>query len=501
MKFSEFFHKLKSEGSSKPEELPSSDDFSSFDVFFQTTYMSAIAQAEVRREKLFDLASQLPCPIAKFFAKVDIICRELAYDYAESCRTIGDRTEDKGIRSLLLRFSNSLAAGEALTDFLGNEAQVQAAAYENEYERDLQSMSKWTDAYGALMVSVSLVIIINSISTLIYEISASAMLGMTVVAIFVGAMGGWIIWRSSPKEVGQLSLSGGSKEQVLASTLMRTLLPGTLILCFVLLLVGVDLGWVLLLMSILLLPLAILGQRDDKAVFGKNQEFAFFIRTLGGMATSSGTTLTEGLTRVNLRSFPALAGDIEKLKMRLLAGIDPRICWERFKSETGSELINQGASMFYDSVILGGEPEKVGFFASLYASKVTGLQARRRAVAGTFVGLSYVMHVVVVGLLILIIEIVSSFLMVLASVATPEAVVLPLPVFSVGGTEHVQLLYATVNPVVVILTLTTAFALKSAQGGQRGQFFFFLCILLFISGICLRVVPIVASSIFGGLAM
>jgi len=501
MKFSEFFQKLKREASFKPQELPSSDDFSSFDVFFQTTYMSAIAQAEIRREKLFTLAAQLPCPIAEFFAKVDIICNELAYDYAEGCRTVGEIVQDKGMRSLLLRFSNSLAAGESLSDFMGNEAQVQAAAYENEYERDLESMSKWTDAYGALMVSVSLVIIINAVSTLIYEISAGAMTGMAVVATFIGAMGSWIIWRSSPKEVGQLSLPGGSKEQVLASTLMRTLLPGALILCFVLFLVGVDLGWVLLLMAILLLPLAILGQRDDKDVFAKNQEFAFFIRTLGGMATSAGTTLTEGLTRVNLRSFPALAADIEKLSLRLIAGIDPRVCWERFRAETGSELINQSASMFYDSVILGGEPENVGFFASLYASQVTGLQGKRRAVAGTFVGLSYVMHAVVVGLLILIIEIVSSFLKVLSAVGTPDAAVIPLPVFSFDGAAHVHLLYNMVQSVIIVLTLTTAFALKSAQGGQRGQFFLFLCILLFISALCLLGLPIVANSIFGGLAM
>ena len=501
MKISEFFQKLKRGASFKPQKLPSSDDFSSFDVFFQTTYMSAISQAEIRREKLFALSAQLPCPVAEYFAKVDIICHELSYDYAEGCRTIGEIAKDKGIRSLLLRFSNSLAAGESLSDFLGNEAQVQAAAYENEYERDLESMSKWTDAYGALMVSVSLVIIINAISTLIYEISAGAMTGMAVVATLIGAMGGWIIWRSSPKEVGQLSLPGGSKEQVLASTLMRTLLPGTIVVCLALFLIGLDLGWVMLLMAILFLPLAILGQRDDNDVFEKNQEFAFFIRTLGGMATSAGTTLTEGLTRVNLRSFPALAADIEKLSLRLIAGIDPRVCWERFRSESGSELINQGASMFYDSVILGGEPEDVGFFASLYASQVTGLQGKRRAVAGTFVGLSYVMHAVVVGLLIFIIEIVSSFLLVLAAVGTPEAAVLPLPVFSVDGAAHIHILYNMVESVIVVLTLTTAFALKSAQGGQRGQFFFFLCILLFISGACLLLLPVLSNSVFGGLAM
>ncbi len=501
MKFSGFLQKLRGGGSFKAQKLPTSDQFSSFDVFFQTTYMSAIAQAQIPRERLFALASGLACPIAEYFARVDLICRELAYDYAEGCGTVGETTEDTGLRSLLLRLGNSLSSGEPLDDFMGREAHVQAAAYENEYEQDLESMSKWTDAYGALMISVSLVIIINAVSTLIYEISPAAMLGMAVVAIFAGALGSWIIWRSAPKETGQLTLAGGSKEQVLAAKLTRILLPAALVVCLALMLVGVDLGWVLILAAILLLPLAILGQRDDKNVFAKNQEFAFFIRTLGGMATSAASTLTEALTRVNLRSFPSLGRDIERLKLRLVASIDTAICWERFRSESGSELINQGASMFYDSVDLGGEPEKVGFFCSLYASQVMGLQGKRRTVSGTFVGLTYVMHGVVVSLLILIVEIVSEFLLVLDAAVTPGAMALPLPVFSVGGTQHVRVLYQMVNPVVLMTTLTSAFAVKAAQGGQSGQFFHFLCVLLFISGGCLLLVPMVAASLFGGLAM
>jgi len=502
MRFSEFFQKLRGGGSSRrKKKLPSKDDYSNYDLFYQVTYMSATAQAEIPRAKLFSLAASLACPIARFFKKIDLITRELAYDYSESCRTVGESVDMPDVKSLLLRFSNSLAAGEPLDDFMGREAQMKAASYENEYERDLESMRKWTDAYAALIISVALVIIINAISTLIYEISAGTMLGMAVVAVGVGAMGSWIIWRSAPKEVGQLTMPGGSKEQLLAKTFTTTLLPLTVVACLGLLVLRVPLGWIYILAAILLLPLGAVGMLDARHVTGKNQEFAFFIRTLGGLATSAGTTLTEALTRVNLRSFPSLSEDIKRLKLRLLASIDPAVCWRRFRAEAGSELINQSASMFYDSVLLGGEPENVGFFCSLYASQITGLQAKRGSVASTFIGLSVVMHAVVVSLMILIVEIVSAFLLVLDAQITPGAMALPLPVFSIGGAQHIRVLNQMVSPVIFLLTVTTALAMKASQGGQRDQVFFHLCILMFVTGVCCLAVPILAGTLFGGLAI
>jgi archaellum biogenesis protein FlaJ (TadC family) len=157
--------------------------------------------------------------------------------------------------------------------------------------------------------------------------------------------------------------------------------------------------------------------------------------------------------------------------------------------------------MFYDSVVLGGEPEKVGFFCSLYASQITGLQAKRASVASTFVGLSYVMHGVVVTLMIMIVEIVTAFLHVLEAQMTEGVMSFPLPVFSIGGLEHARALSRLVAPVIFLLTIATVLALRAAQGGQRNQVFFHLCVLLLVSGVCTLAVPVLANAVFGGLAI
>ena len=48
-----------------------------------------------------------------------------------------------------------------------------------------------------------------------------------------------------------------------------------------------------------------------------------------------------------------LANDVNLLLTRLLARIDPAICWERFVGDTGSEQVNRSVRIFWDAVALG----------------------------------------------------------------------------------------------------------------------------------------------------
>ena len=63
------------------------------------------------------------------------------------------------------------------------------------------------------------------------------------------------------------------------------------------------------------------------------------------------------------------------------------------------------------------------------------------------------------------------------------------------------MLYSMVNPVVILLTLSTAFALQAAEGGARNKFFFYLFMLLLVSAICLLVVPAASKVLFTGLSV
>ena len=61
--------------------------------------------------------------------------------------------------------------------FLARETEIQLEQYSRKYERDLESLRKWTDAYVALMVSVTLVVVVSLVSMMIYSVGTVFILG------------------------------------------------------------------------------------------------------------------------------------------------------------------------------------------------------------------------------------------------------------------------------------------------------------------------------------
>ena len=476
----------------------------SFDLFYQLTYMSAISSAGISRDRLFRLSAQLPCPPSRYFKEVNDLV-QLGYGYPEACRMIGESTEVEDVKAFLLRLSNSLSSGGPLADFLAREAEVQGERYTNAYERSLASMGKWVDAHSALVISTAVIVIINLVSTLIYEMGKHLMVILTAVAVMTSFFGAWAISRSAPREVRSLGpLWQGLesfREGHLSYRLLEALVPASLLTCLILAFQGVKLGWILVVASLFLFPLGLLTFLGDRKITRKEEEIGPFLRSLGGMATSTGTTLVEALDRLDFRSFPWLESDIKRLRLRLLAFVEPELCWRTFAAETGSKLISEAVSIFYDAVSMGGDPERVGYFSSLFAMKVIMLRAKRRVVSSTSEQLTTLMHGAVVVLMVFVVEVVIGFRNTVSALGVVkqaeragQALSLPIPLLAYGG-AYMQFLYQIVVVMILILTVTDAFALISADGGHVSKGSFYLSILMFVTGLSLLYVPSLVSMI------
>ena len=178
----------------------------SLDLLSHLSYMSAIATTGVPRGVVFEEASRLPYVSSRYFSDVSVLCGKLNYDCAEACQLVGKTVQEEEAKSLLLRLSNSLSAGEPEMDFLNREAHVQAESYGNEYERQLESTKKWTDSYVALIVSAALIIIVAVISLMIYQVGITFILSLAGLTIAVTMAGSWIISRAAPQETKTHSL-------------------------------------------------------------------------------------------------------------------------------------------------------------------------------------------------------------------------------------------------------------------------------------------------------
>ena len=112
-----------SKSSPKHDAKVSYKSVTAFDMYYQLTYMSAMASAGISRSKTFELAALSKCSAAQYFEAVNTLVDEFRYDYPDACRIIGVKGASENIRTFLLRLSDALRSGEPLGDFLADMAE------------------------------------------------------------------------------------------------------------------------------------------------------------------------------------------------------------------------------------------------------------------------------------------------------------------------------------------------------------------------------------------
>jgi Archaeal flagella assembly protein J len=464
--------------------------------------MAGIATSGLSRSQIFEYASKLPYSSAGYFKKIHFLARKLNYDYAEACRIVGEETKEAEIKGFLLRFSGSLTSGEPEADFLAREAYVVGENYGDGYEREVELLRTWTDAYTALILSAAVIVVMGVVSMMIYPTNPSLIITLSGIATTTCSVGTWILYRAAPKEIKTHSLPECSKEQKLSRMLFKICLPAAILVCSILALMGVDLGWIMIAAAAFVLPPGLLIVWDDRKIDKRDSDIAGFLRSLGSVAKMIGATLTESLSRLDLRSVGSLQQGVRQLHSRLCAGIKPDLCWWRFISETGSELVNRSTQIFWDGVSLGGDPQEVGKSSSMFAMKIALLRAKRRLVSNSFSWLCIAMHAALCGLMVLIYQIMLTFSSAIKGISSAGTsdVLSRMPTLGLlGAGMQLDILHSMVIVLIVVFTGANAFAIKATEGGHSYKFLFYLSIMLAISGVSLVFVPQLASMIFGGL--
>ncbi|MBI2859095.1 MAG: hypothetical protein HYX90_08460 [Chloroflexi bacterium] len=467
-----------------------------FDLVYQISYLSAVSAAGIPRHQIFQLASRLDCCTAPYFGEIDRLSRGMNYQYAEACRIVGETAKEREIQSLLLRLSSCLQTGEPEMAFMEQEAKIQTESYGNRYEGGVESLKKWADAYVALMVSVALIIVVAAVSTVIYNTGTGFVMGLIVVMVAVSAMGSWIIYRTAPREVKVLPNRGGQRWPHLMFMLM---VPGALAAGSILFLAGAAYGTVIAVVGAMLVPVGVAALSFDSGVSKRDAELGTFLRTLGSTGSAIGTTPTEALGRLDLRSIGSLSVAVKRLHIRLKARVTPELCWHRFVLETGSELARRCSRIFLDGTGLGGDSGEVGARTSVLARQVNYNRERRQLVSSTFGYLTLIVHAALSFLLVFSIEVVHGFGKIVseAGIGIQSAGQLSAVTGALSfDFKNLQFLKDMMVPVVVVLSLVNAFTAKVVDGGHPYKVFFYLGLTLLSSGLALIAAPILTSMIF-----
>ncbi len=471
-----------------------------FDLVTQLTHMSAVATAGISRDKLFEGTARLDYCTSRYFHRVHLVAQKLNYDYSRACEMVADKTRPESVQNLLLHFATALSAGEPEEQFLTRETEVQLELYGKKYERDIESLRKWTDAYIALMVSSTLIVVISLVSMMIYAMGAGLIVGLACVVLVVTIAGSWVIFSNAPHEVKTHRLARKSPEQYQMARLAQILLPVAAVFGAVLGFVF-GMGLALIGSALALAPLGYVAFRDDWKIDARDRDVATFLRALGGVMGAAGTTVTEALSRLNRRSLGSLEPHVRRLYVRLKNNIAPQLCWLRFAGETGSEMVTRPVRIFWDGLRLGGDAARVGSLASNFAQKVALLRATRKMVATTFAFVVVPLHAVLLAIMLFVTEVMGIFGAEMARIQdeslnsdiVEQAGVSNMLLFGAPNMEFIKLF---VGMMILLLTAANSFAPYAAGGGSRYRLCLFASVMMFISGVAIIIVPAAVSALF-----
>jgi len=477
------------------------EEVSSFEIFYQLAYMAATSAAGISRARVFQMARSLPTIPARYFKRIHELAENMRYNYPDAVRMVGETVPSDDVKTFLLRLSDALRSGEPLAAFLTRESGVQGDHYENDYVRRLESLKKWNDAYTAIAVSAALIVIVNMVSTMIYSLNTGLMAAMVFVSIAASFGVAWVTYRSAPQEALSVPLAAGSKRQRATRKWFRWAFPVALVAFFGLSALGVNTGLVFMAAGFILLPVGWISRRADKETVQKDAEVSSFLRSLGGTATSRGTTLKEALVHMKIDSFPALQPDIRMLNLRLASFGKPEICWRLFGTESGSKLADQSTGIFYEAVNLGGDPEKTGLLTSEFAMKTAMLRAQRRGIGSTFSWLTLVMQTVLSMLMVFLLGVMQQFAVrmgeAMSTLNESQTSASALGLGSMFSFSEPQIQFMQVSTVVMVglLAVSNAFSVVATEGAHLVKMTYYLSLLLVLSGIAFLFVPPVVRMI------
>ena len=81
-----------------------------------------------------------------------------------------------------------------------NSSRSEGEHYRNDYERNVENLRKWTDAYAAVLVAVTLIMVVSQVSSLLGSTSESFIYLMLFTLTGVTSVGVYLIYKVAPYE-------------------------------------------------------------------------------------------------------------------------------------------------------------------------------------------------------------------------------------------------------------------------------------------------------------
>ncbi|MCD6509427.1 MAG: type II secretion system F family protein [Thermoprotei archaeon] len=440
------------------------------EFLFFLLYLRSLATSEITRLQLFSLTAEKDAfrAIAMYMGQVKVLVEKWRYGQADACEAIARKIPSPRLRDFLIRFAQSIRAGEPLISFLTREFDGFMRAYPEDSLRRTNRLRHLSDAYSAIFTSgvflstmsflaATLVFMQFSIPLLVSVVTGTA-LGMSFIAVLIYrvARPDGILVKEKMKSRSRRALEVGIVLSLVSSSLLfftfsqRSLALGVMFLG---------------------LPLFIEGSAGKlyvRLVKQREEVYPVFIRNLVSYI-AGGVAIMTAMKNALIVNYGKLAPMIRRLYAKLKLRIDPRIAWRSFEVEVGSELIRRMDAVLVDTLYQGGDAEEVGRLMDHVYTEYMAARSRRYRVVSYFQGMLVPVHIAMSALL----GMMEAFFKLLFEYMQLVSNIIPVGYIPPLSFIGIYFLF-----ILVLFSLTNTLALYFMEGDSRYSLLFYMGLFL-----------------------
>jgi len=472
------------------------------ELYYVITYLYGLATSYCSLDDMFGYVSRSEFKnCGRLFRRIGELATTWHLGFVNALEQVAKQVKSTLLKDFLERFSQMLKAGEFHDKFLMMEHEAYATAFEAEYDRKLHGMEILGNAYTAIITSVTFVAIALTLTQALIGSSNGSNFGgvTTVLAVALVAtllLSVFVLYITAP--IDKLVYLQNDLRIPKEFKTLKALLPISIAICVAASILAAFLtastdgstGWILLGMSVPLLPVGILAGRADTAIKARENAFPTFIRTLGTTAGLTSYSTARTLKLLLVRDFGVLTTPVRALHSRLSIGVDSNLCWRNLASECGSELIRIFGSIYEGTVSLGGDPSEIGSMISRNMIRKLVLRAKRIQVANGIRAMVYPLHVIECALLAFMTTLLQ-FLINMVNIGSQ---------FNMIGIFKSSIEPSSVAPlftaVMIVLAISNALTIKISEVSNNYRLVYHLSLLLMLTGITIVGVATVVNVFF-----
>ncbi len=459
------------------------------------THAGTLSTAEMERKGLFRIIGEKK-EYQELSRQANLITKlvgDWGMSLPEACKFQAARCPSKIFSDFLERFAYNVDAGQEVEDFLISEQSVIMSEFETMYVNALKDVDIFKELFLSMILSIAFAVVFAIILPAITGMSPTILVVSTVFLFAIVEIAFlYAMYSRMPKDPlwGEFDNKTSSEKKI--DKWIYISVGGIMVLSAIILLSYLKIAFsfinqlpLIMRFTIPLTPLLLPGvvsRAVEMEIKGRDKQFPSFVRSLGAAESAKQTTTTHALRTLQHKDFGELTNLVRNLYKRLNLRISQERSWEMFIKEAESFLIHKFSTMYYDSRLKGGVPDKLGKIIAKNVEKIYSLRTHRTQTSTTLIGVLYgitasLSFSLYVGIMVvnMMAESMSSI-----SLDTDLSVsnVITLTQYNIGEVSFLMVL------ILLIHAMLSSIMIKIVDGGHQVNAYFHFVNMMWIATIC-----------------